>query len=80
MTNEKMKLRLLIGFIGTILVITALLIQISVAFIVLLLGLLIVPPVLMVASIFIEGVLIAGDRLNRLPHSEKDAVVIFTSS
>ncbi len=80
MINEKTKLGLLIGFIGTILVIIALFIPISITFIVLLLGVLIVPPVLMVASIFIEGVLIAGDRLNRLPHSEKDAVVILTSS
>ncbi len=80
MINEKTKLRLSIGFIGAILVITVLFVPISTIFMAFLIGLLIVPPVLMMVSIFIEGILIAGDRLNRLPHSEKDAVVILTSS
>ncbi len=77
MINKKMKLTLIVGL--AILSI-ALYISFSTTFIVLLLGLLIIPPVLVMASTFIEGVLIASDRLNRLPHSEKESWVISTSS
>ncbi len=80
MINEKTKLGLSIGFIGTTLVINVLFVPISTIFMAFLIGLLIVPPVLMMVSIFIEGILIAGDRLNRLPHPEKDAVIISASN
>lgn len=73
MINKKMKLIIVVGL--AILSI-ALYISISTTFIVLLLGLLIVPPVWAMTSTFIEGVLIASDRLNRLPNSEKEAWVI----
>ncbi len=77
MINKKTKLVLSIVF--TLLGI-ALYISVSTTFIVLLLGLLIVPPVLVMASTVMEGVLIANDRLNRLPHSEKESWVISISN
>ncbi len=72
-----MKLTIVVG-LGILSI--ALYISISTTLIVLLLGLLIVPPVLVMASTLIEGVLIASDCLNRLPHSEKESLVISTSS
>ncbi len=73
MVNEKTKLTLIAGLA---LLSFALYVSVSATFIVLLLGFLVVPWVLAAASTFIEGVLIANDRLNRLPHSEKESWVI----
>ncbi len=73
MINKKMKLTLVVGLA---LLSIALYISVPATFIVLLMGFLIVPPVLLAVSTFIEGVLIANDRLNRMPHSEKESWVI----
>ncbi len=73
MTNRKTRLILIVGLA---LLGVALYISISATFIVLLMGFLIVPPVLVIASTLKEGVLIANDFLNRLPHSEKESQVI----
>ena len=73
MINRKTKLVVAVGFAG---VIVALYVSISTIFIVLLLGLLIVPPVLALASTLIEGTSIISKEL--MQESEKAAMIIST--
>ncbi len=73
MMNRKTKFVLSVGFAG---VIAAAYVSIPTTFIVLLLGLLIVPPVLALASTLIEGVFIISKELMQEP--EQKHLVIST--
>ena len=73
MIDRKTTLVVAVGFAG---VIVALYVSISTIFIVLLLGLLFVPPVLALASTLIEGASIISKEL--MQESEKAAMIIST--
>lgn len=73
MISRKTKLVLVLGFVGLV---GALYVSISTTFIALLLGLLIIPPLLALASTLIEGVSVISKDL--MQESEKEAVVIST--
>lgn len=73
MINRKTKLVVAVGFAGAI---VALYVSIPTTFIVLLLGLLFIPPVLALASTLIEGASIISKEL--MQESEKAAMIIST--
>ncbi len=73
MINRKTKLVVAVGFAGAI---VALYVSIPTTFIVLLLGLLFIPPVLALASTLIEGAYIISKEL--MQESEKAAMIIST--
>lgn len=77
MIKEKTKLALAIGLalLGIVLYVS-----ISAAFVVLLLGLVVVPPAVVMVSIFVEGTRIFSERMNSLPESKKESNVIYISS
>ena len=75
MTLDKMKVGLLIGFIGLVFAILALFVPASIIFFALLVGLLFVIPILAIASIVVIG---ASIILKKLPKSKKEALVIST--
>lgn len=77
MTSEKMKLGLLMGFIGAILVILALFVPVSTIFFALLIGLLFVLPILTLVLLFSTGITAISKKLEK-PSSklEKEIVVI----
>ena len=75
MTFEKMKVGLLIGFIGLVSAILTLFVPASIIFFSLLVGLLFVIPVLAIASIVVIG---ASIFLKKQSKSNKEAIVIST--
>ena len=75
MTLDKMKVGLLIGFIGLVFAILSLFVPASIIFFALLVGLLFVIPILAIASIVVIG---ASIILKKLPKSKKEALVIST--
>jgi hypothetical protein len=75
MTLDKMKVGLLIGFIGLVFAILSLFVPASIIFFALLVGLLFVIPILAIASIVVIG---ASIILKKLPKSKKEAIVIST--
>jgi len=75
MTFEKIKVGLLIGFIGFVFAILALFVPSSIIFFALLVGLLFVIPILAIASIVVIG---ASNFSKKQSKSKKEAIVIST--
>jgi len=75
MTFEKMKVGLLIGFIGLVFAILTQFVPASIIFFVLLVGLLFVIPLLAIASIVVIGASIFSKKQSK---SNKEAIVIST--
>ncbi|WP_157833917.1 hypothetical protein [Candidatus Methanoperedens nitratireducens] len=76
MISRKMRLTLLIGFVGLV---ALMYISISAILLALLLGLLLVPPVLVLISIIIEGVPMIIKELQSILASKKNFFVISIS-
>ncbi len=78
MTYEKMKLGVLIVFIGATLIVLAMSVPISTIFFALLIGLLFVIPLLALVSIVTIGVSMVSKKLGEPSVAEKEEVVIPT--
>ena len=75
MTFEKMKIGLLIGFLGLVLVILSMFVPASIIFFALLVCLLFVIPILAIASIVVIGASIFSKKQSK---SKKETIVIST--
>ncbi len=78
MTDEKIKLGLLIGFIGVTLIVLAISVPISTIYFALLIGLLFILPLLALVSIVIIGVSMVSKKPGEPSIAEKEEVVIPT--